>query len=304
MSVGVSSSLRPGERAEDLLALFEDVPSADPVALDADGHVGLQPHGQLRAARVGAMPLLRDRPRGRDAAVVEDRFAGQLDLDLALQADRHAHEQMLGVFVGRGTGVGRDEIHPAAGPERERVAHGHPAGRRVPGRQQRVRARLIHARGGHVDAERGETEGARLAIEQRAEHAGRVEAGHAQPVDRAVGGDQRTGVAVGEEGVVGDRRKRRGRRGALGHRGLGVAVRRRGLARARGLLLTHRARSDRACSARLTASPTDRARRRSRRGGACPPPGPTSRARRGGPAEGSRATAGRCARSPRRRPAG
>ena len=53
------------------------------------------------------------------------------------------------------------------------------------------------------------------AVEQRAEHARRVEARHAQPVDRAVGRDERAGVAVRQERVVGDRRERRRRRRAL-----------------------------------------------------------------------------------------
>ena len=44
---------------------------------------------------------------------------------------------------------------------------------------------------------------------------GESNARHAEPVDRAVGRDQRAGVAVGEERVVGDRRERRRRRGAL-----------------------------------------------------------------------------------------
>ena len=54
-----------------------------------------------------------------------------------------------------------------------------------------------------------------LAVEQVAEDARRVEARNAEPVDRSVGRDQGAGVAVGEEGVVGDRRKRRGRGCAL-----------------------------------------------------------------------------------------
>ena len=67
-----------------------------------------------------------------------------------------------------------------------------------------------------VDAEGPEPEVARLTVEQGAEHAGRVEAREAQPVDRAVGRDQGAGVAVGQERVVGDGRERRRRRGALG----------------------------------------------------------------------------------------
>ena len=73
-------------------------------------------------------------------------------------------------------------------------------------------------RGRVVDPEGPEPEVARLAVEQGAEHAGRVEAGEAQPVDRPVGRDQGAGVAVGQERVVGDGRERGRRRGALGHR--------------------------------------------------------------------------------------
>ncbi len=167
------------------------------------------------------MAVLGDGPLGGDAAVVEDRFAGELDLDLALQAEGDAHEQVLGVFVGGRSGVGRDGVHAAAGPERERVAHGDPAGGGRPGREQRVGARLVHARGRHVDAERPEPKRPGLAIEQRAEHRGSVEAGHAQPVDRPVGRHERAGVTVREERVVGDRRERRGGGGALG---CGVAL--------------------------------------------------------------------------------
>src|SRR5206468_5883271 len=58
-------------------------------------------------------------------------------------------------------------------------------------------------------SERTEAEEAGLAVEQAAEDARRVEARHAQPVDRAVGRDERTGMAVGEKCVLGDRRERR-----------------------------------------------------------------------------------------------
>ena len=150
--VGLVDALRrgellgPGERAVDLLALPEHVPRPHPVALDADRHVRAQADRQLRAARVGAVAVVADRPLRRDAPVVEDRFAGQLHLDLALQAHRDAHEQVVGVFVGRRPGVRRDLVLAAAGPERQRVAHEHPPARGLPGRQQDVRPRLVDAR--------------------------------------------------------------------------------------------------------------------------------------------------------------
>jgi hypothetical protein len=62
-----------------------------------------------------------------------------------------------------------------------------------------------------VDPERTEPERPGLPVEQAAEHARRVEGGDAEPVDRAVGRDQRARVAVGQEAVLGDRRERRRR---------------------------------------------------------------------------------------------
>ncbi len=80
----------------------------------------------------------------------------------------------------------------------------------------------VGARGRVVDPERREAEEAGLAVEQAAEHARRVEARDAEPVDRPVGRDERARVAVGEERVVGDRRERRRRGRALWRSGAGV----------------------------------------------------------------------------------
>ena len=66
-----------------------------------------------------------------------------------------------------------------------------------------------------VDVVRREPERPRLAVEQAPEDAGRVEAWNAEPVDRAVGRNERTRVAVGQERVVRDRGERRRRGGAL-----------------------------------------------------------------------------------------
>ena len=70
---------------------------------------------------------------------------------------------------------------------------------------------------GHPTTRAYEPERSCGAVEQAAEDARRVEPGHAEPVDAAVRRDQRAGVAVGEEGVVGDRRERRRSRRALRH---------------------------------------------------------------------------------------
>ena len=218
----------PRERAEQLLALVEHVPRADVVGLDPEQHVGLQAHRLTGAGRVGAMAVRRQRPLGEHAAVVEPRLAHELDLDAALDALDGAHEHVVGVLVGRRASVRRDRVLAAARAHRQRVVHGRPPGRRLPGRDQRVRPGLVVAAARDVDPERTEAERAGAAIEQRPEHARRVELRNAQPVDRAVGRDQRAGVAVRQERVVGDRRERRRRRGAHRH-GRRDASRRRGL---------------------------------------------------------------------------
>ena len=207
--------VRPGERAVDLLPLFERVPGPDPVTLDADGHVGPQADRQPGAARVGAVAVVCDGPLGGEASVVEEGFTGELEVDFARHAESDANERVIGVFVGRGAGVGRDGILAVAGSDGEGVAYEHPAGGRGPSGGEGVGPGLVDARGGHVDPEGAEPKRAGLTVEERAEDGGSVEARHAQPVDRPVGRDERAGVAVGEERVVGDRRERRGRGCAL-----------------------------------------------------------------------------------------
>ena len=208
--------LGPGERAVGLLALLEGVACAHPVALDAERHVRLQPHRHLGAAGVGGVAVLADqRPLGRRAAVVEARLADQLDLDAAVEAQDRPHQHVVGVVVGRRPGVRSDLVLVIPRAHRQRVANHDPAGRRLPGGGDDVGPGLVDARRWEVDAERSQPERAGLAIEQHAEHAGRVEARQAEPVDRAVGRDESAGVAVGEEGVVGYRREGRRCRGAL-----------------------------------------------------------------------------------------
>ena len=145
--LGRRQLLGPRERAEDLLSLLERVPRPDPVALDPELHVGPQPDRLPGAGRVSGLPVVTGQgPFGRRAAVIEGRFADQLELDAALDAERHAHEQMLAVLVCRRPGVRRDPVLAAARAHGERVADQHPTRRRVPGGGEDVRARLVDAR--------------------------------------------------------------------------------------------------------------------------------------------------------------
>ena len=226
-------SFGPGERAICPVARPQDVARPNAVALDPQREIRAEADRLLRAARVGCMAAAVDRgPLRRHAAVVEGRLADELDLDPAFEAEDRSHEQMVGVVVGRRPGVRCDLVLVIPGADRQRVADENPAGRRLPRRGQDVRARLVDPRRRVVDPEGPEPKASGLPVKQAAEHARRVEAGHAEPVDRSIGGHERAGVAIGQERVIGDRRERRrcgrtlllgllgrlaGRRSGLGH---------------------------------------------------------------------------------------
>ena len=124
---------------------------------------------------------------------------------------RRSRSGASGAACGRraaaGAGVALDVLHRRD----QRVADDDPAGLGRPGRLDHVRARA--GSGGRAGTR---SSGARrklpgAAVEDRAEDAGRVEAGQAEPLDRAVGREQGAGLAVGEEAVGADRRELRWR---------------------------------------------------------------------------------------------
>ena len=121
---------------------------------------------------------------------------------------------MVGVAVGRRSRVRGDEVVPFGRTDRQRVPDHDPAVGGLPRRLDDVRAGDVDARRRHVDPERPYPERPGSAVEEGAEHARGIEGRDAQPIDRAVRGDERAGVAVGQERVVGDRWERRRRRGA------------------------------------------------------------------------------------------
>ena len=84
---------------------------------------------------------------------------------------------MVGVGVDGRSGVGCDLVLVILGTDRQRVADNNPAGRRFPGRDQDVRARLIDPRCRMVDPEGSEAKTSGLPVEQAAEHARRVRSG-------------------------------------------------------------------------------------------------------------------------------
>ena len=219
--VAVSRSLRVGgvdravqrsrerEGTERHVALGERVPAAYGTALGAHRHVGDQPDRLTAAVRIGSASVGIDGPGGRRTPVVERRFAHHLDLDRAGQADRRADEQVLGIVVGGRSRVRRRVVGSRPRAHRQCLPDLEPSARRVPGGHEHVRPRLVGASGRHVDAVRREPEVAGATVEEAAEHARAVEPRHAQPVDGPVGCHQGTGVAVGEERVLRDRRERR-----------------------------------------------------------------------------------------------
>src|SRR5258706_12155261 len=117
---------------------------------------------------------------------------------------------MVSVVGGGRPGVRRDLVLVITRANRQRVADENPAGRRLPRRGQDVRARLVDPRRGVVDPEGPEPKASGLPVEQTAEYARRVEAGHAEPVDRPVRSHERTSVAVRQERIIGNWREWRG----------------------------------------------------------------------------------------------
>ena len=227
-AVGTVEAGRPREREEAALAGIEAAAGAGAAALDADVDVGVQTQRALAVAGIGDAVLGAGAAPGRGArAVAEDRLADLLEVDGAVHAAGRPDEHVMGVEVGRRPRV-RRRLRRLAGPpatDDQGVADDHPAGRRHPRRLDDVRPRLVAAadRAAHVRGPEAPASG--RAVEEGGEDARRVEARWAEPLDRAVGGDEGAGVAVGQERVVGDRRERRRRHPPLHERGrLGLLV--------------------------------------------------------------------------------
>ena len=110
------------------------------------------------------------------AAVVEGGLADELDLDLPSRHSTVRTSMWSASSSAGGRVCGVTCVLVIPGPDRQRVSDEDPAGRRLPGRQKDVRARLVDPGGRMVDPERREAEEARLTVEQAPEDARRVEA--------------------------------------------------------------------------------------------------------------------------------
>ena len=147
-------------------------------------------------------------PAGADAVVVERRLAVHHQLDRAADAPHRAQQDVLGVPVHRGAAMGaRPRVDVVPWAHHQRIAHDDPAGVGLPRGLEDQAARQVAPRRRHRDTVGAEPEMARAAVQDGAEHAGRVGPRDAQPLDRTGRRDQAGGLAVGQERVVGDRRK-------------------------------------------------------------------------------------------------
>ena len=199
--------LAPRQRAEDLLALLDQVPGGRARPLDAEVEVARQV--QLEAAALDrhlSVVVAGVLPAAALAAVVERRLADERELDLAVHAAHRAQEHVVGVVVGRRAAVRvRAVLVVVPGTHEQEVADDDPAAAGPPGRLEDHRAGQVAPRGGDVHAGRAEPEHAGVAVEDRAEDARRVHPRQAHPLDAAGRGDERRRLAVRQEAVVGDR---------------------------------------------------------------------------------------------------
>ena len=124
-------TLRPGDRAEALLAFDHRVAAVHPVALDPHAHVREQAERRLLVHRVKRPRfVLHGLPARHRGPVVEHRLAHHLDLHLPLDALDHPHQQMVGVVVRRRARVTGALLVVVPFADRQRVDHANPALRR------------------------------------------------------------------------------------------------------------------------------------------------------------------------------
>ena len=77
------------------------------------------------------------------AAVVEHGLADELDLDVSVEALDGADEHVVGVVVGRRARVRRDLVLVVPRSHRQRSTNDDPPARRLPGRLEDIRPRLV-----------------------------------------------------------------------------------------------------------------------------------------------------------------
>ena len=220
----------PTQRHEHVVALVH--PGACPRLTAFQTDVQIRGHPQRRVvvrllAGTGdglAVRVARVLPGGAFAVVVERRLAAHHQLDGAAHAAHGAQQDVLGIPVHRSAAMRpRPPLDVVPFPHHQGVAHDQPAGVGLPGGFHDQAAGQVSAGRGHRDAVGADPEMAGAAVQDRAEDAGGVRAGHAQPLHRTGGGDQAGRLPVGQKRVIGDRRKRIAQR-CIGRERRGCAV--------------------------------------------------------------------------------
>ena len=208
---GRVSRPRPDHRHVGFLALAQGLRGVGARTLEAHPQVGDQPHRHVHLTTTGdrlAVAGSRIFPLGRRAPVVEDRLAVEAYLDVSHHAAGGPQKNVLRLVIGRRPAVGPGTpLAVIPGADAKGVTDDHPAGPGPPGRLQDERAGQVAPAGGNLHARRAEPEAARRPVEHGGKHAGAVGPGKAHPLQPPAGGDQGVHLAVGEEGVVGDRRE-------------------------------------------------------------------------------------------------
>src|SRR5215469_9862728 len=177
-------SFVPGDYTIRPIARPEEVVRPNAVSLNPQFEIRAEADRLPGAARVGYSAVaVNCSPLRRHTAVVKGGLADKFDLDPAFEAEDRSHKHMVGVVVCGRPSVGGDLVLMIPGADRQRVADKNPTGRRFPCRDQDVRARLVNPRARVADAEGPEAKTSGFSVEQVAEHARRVEARHAEPVD-------------------------------------------------------------------------------------------------------------------------
>ena len=173
------------------------------------GSASTQPtHGQQAVGLRHSYPGEAKRPLGSISMSFEQRDAVHHDLDPATDAGRDPDQGAGRAKIGRGTVVVRPPGPAFGRADRQEVLHDHPSRGGLPGGFQHHRPRDVPAMLRHLGIAGAEPEGASAPVQQRPEHARGVRAWQAQPLDGAVWRNQAALLAVGQEPILGNGRKR------------------------------------------------------------------------------------------------
>jgi hypothetical protein len=211
LQAGRGLRVPPGQDHECRLALAERGPAVATGTKHAELDAARQVKPDIpfvRGNRHGGVLVTVVVPRAASGPVVEQRNAVRHDLDPATDAGRDPDQRADSAEIGRSPVV----IHPPGLPfgraDGQEVLHDHPSRGGLPGGLQHHRPRDVPAMLWHLGVARTDPEGASGTVQQRPEHARRVGARQAQPLDGAVGRYQAALLTVGQEPVLGNRRKR------------------------------------------------------------------------------------------------